>query len=375
MEKIVSKLYLSCDTMNNMKKMILLILPALLFTGCAVKEKEMEITLFGNTVPAIYTGRVKKKLPHGEGTAVMENDARAEGIFELGTYISGKIESIPYTITYRDQEITGIYTGEVNEQMPSGNGTFTSDTFSYTGIWTDGNPEGPGTVTAAEFCIDTPAEVLTGSYSGDFARDKAEGSGTFTYQSGNEEVQLEGNFTDNRFDGPMTKTVRYQDTVKTYPVYYRSGRLEDTAVALIAYLEGMRNESYCLSVEQLSFISDHAGQFEGNVKEADISALYNHTFDYAGFKEDDTPELIMIRNAAVRSVQRYKPYAGADTVTSMIVQNNDGWYHLVFAYSEDSADPGEYVDICALPLCHSTITAPEQNYPCIDAAGVYIIGG
>ncbi len=361
--------------MDNMKKMILLILPALLFTGCAVKEKEMEITVFGNTVPAVYTGRVKKKLPNGEGTALMENDAKAEGVFELGTYISGNIENTPYVITYRDQEISGIYTGEVNEQLPFGNGTFTSDTFSYTGIWTDGNPEGPGTVTAAEFSIDTPKEVLTGRYSGEYAGGQAEGSGTFTYQNGKEEVQLEGNFTDNQFDGPMTKTIRYQDTVKTYPVYYRNGRLQETAVAVIAYLEGMRNDSYCLSVEQLTFISDHSRQFEGNVKEADISALYNHTFDYAGFKDEDTPELILIRNAIVRSVQRYKPYDGADTVTSMIVQNNDGWYHLVFAYSAESADPGEYVDICALPLHRSTITAPEQDYPCIDAAGVYIIGG
>ena len=361
--------------MNNMKKMILLILPGLLFTGCAVKEKEAEVTVFGNTVPAVYSGRVKKKLPNGEGTAILENDARAEGTFELGTYIAGKTDSVPYTITYMDQEISGTYTGEVSEQLPSGNGTFTADTLSYTGTWSAGAPAGTGTITASSFRIDTPAEVLEGSYTGDVQDTRAEGNGVFIYQSGNEEIQLEGGFTDNRFDGPMTKTVRYKDTVKTYPVYYRNGRLQETAVALIAYLEGMRNDSYCLNVEQLTFISDHSRQFEGKVKEEDISALYNHTFDYAGFKDEDTPELIMIRNAAVRSVQRYKPYDGADTVTSMIVQNNDGWYHLVFAYSEDSADPGEYVDICALPLHRSTITAPEQDYPCIDAAGVYVIGG
>ncbi|MBQ6451871.1 MAG: hypothetical protein IJJ29_08120, partial [Solobacterium sp.] len=255
-----------------MKKMILLILPVLLFTGCAVKEKEAEVTVFGNTVPAVYSGRVKKKLPNGEGTAILENDARAEGTFELGTYIAGKTDSVPYTITYMDQEISGTYTGEVSEQLPSGNGTFTADTLSYTGTWSAGAPAGTGTITASSFRIDTPAEVLEGSYTGDVQDTRAEGNGVFIYQSGNEEIQLEGGFTDNRFDGPMTKTVRYKDTVKTYPVYYRNGRLQETAVALIAYLEGMRNDSYCLNVEQLTFISDHSRQFEGKVKEEELAS-------------------------------------------------------------------------------------------------------
>ena len=134
----------------------------------------------------------------------------------------------------------------------------------------------------------------------------------------------------------------------------------------------MRNESYCLSEAQLSFLSDHSALFEGtesqNLPEAGA-------FDYEAFKETDTPSLILISNAAVRSVQRYKPYADSDTVTSMIVQNNEGWYHLVFAYAVESADTGDSVNLYALPLCRSTLTAPEQDYTAIDAAGAVVIGG
>ena len=56
----------------------------------------------------------------------------------------------------------------------------------------------------------------------------------------------------------------------------------------------------------------------------------------------------------------------------MIVQNPDGWYHLVFACSADAADKGDVMNFYALPLCRSTITAPEQDYPAIDAAGVAV---
>lgn len=83
--------------------------------------------------------------------------------------------------------------------------------------------------------------------------------------------------------------------------------------------------------------------------------------------------MIRIENAEIKSIQRYKPYENADTVTSMIVSSMDGWYHLFFAYSVDTVDTGDIVDIIALPLCHRTLTSPEQDYPCIDVAGAYVI--
>ena len=355
-----------------MKKRILLFLSALLLAGCSVKDQETEITVFQNTVTSVYTGKVKQKVPNGEGTAILDTDASVSGTFENGIFLSGEASGVPYRVSYRDQKISGSYTGAVSEQLPSGNGEFTSDTYSYKGTWINGAPDGEGTLTASIFCIDTPSGILEGSYSGDVRNGLAEGNGTFTYQSDTDEIQLSGNFTNNRFDGLLTKTIHYPNTEKSYPVYYQNGSLLQSSAAMIAYLEGMRNESYCLSEAQLSFLSDHSALFEGtesqNLPEAGA-------FDYEAFKETDTPSLILISNAVVRSVQRYKPYADSDTVTSMIVQNNEGWYHLVFAYAVESADTGDSVNIYALPLCRSTLTAPEQDYAAIDAAGAVVIGG
>ncbi len=356
--------------MYVMKKLLSVILPALLLAGCSVKEKEMEVTVFQNTVASVYTGKVKRKLPEGEGTAVLENNAVAEGLFEQGAWVSGTADKVPYSISYNNGMISGTYTGEVAEQLPSGSGTFTSDALTFEGTWNNGVPDGPGTLNAQNFQIG----ALNGSYTGNVDKGMTEGNGTFVYSDDEHEITMEGSFAESMFDGLLTKTIDYGDTEKSYPVYYRRGQEQDDAAAMIAYLEGMRNESYCLSEAQMSFIKDHSALFEGTFTDKDLPKKYNE-FSQDSFKETDQPALILIKNAAIRSVQRYKPYKGADTVTSLIVENSDGWYHLVFAYGVTKADKGDIVDICALPLCKSTLTAPEKDYAAVDAAGAVVFGG
>ncbi|MBQ8068049.1 MAG: hypothetical protein IJ201_06875 [Solobacterium sp.] len=353
-----------------MKKLLLLILPAVLLAGCSVKEQETEITVFGNPMTAVYTGKVKRKVPNKEGSAVLSDDAAVEGIFADGVFVSGTADEVPYSTTYNTQTITGTYSGEVAETLPSGNGSFESDTFKYEGTWTGGTPDGTGTMTADQFSVGTGDSAVTGSYSGGVNQGLADGTGTFTYQEGNNEIEMVGTFAKNQYDGLMTKTVRYPDTEKSWPVYYRNGTLQDSPAAMIAYLEGMRSESYCLKEAQLSFINDHAALFEGTGNAPDT---YSTAFDYESFADTDEPAFIQISNAAVKSVQRYIPYEGADTVTSMIVQNHEGWYHLFFTYAVEDVNNGDTVSICALPLCRSTLTAPEDDYSAIDAAGASLI--
>ena len=352
-----------------MKKIIpLAILSAVLLAGCTVKDKEMEISVFDNPVISVYTGKVRRKVPDGEGTALLENSAKAEGIFEKGKWISGIAGNVPYSVTFSDQTYSGVYTGAVENELPSGSGTFESEPFSYQGTWINGAPQGEGTVSAQMFRIGG----LEGSYSGDVSKGMAEGNGTFVYQSEDDEIEMRGSFAGNQYDGLFVKTIRHKDTERSYPVCYQKGEPLESAASMIAYLEGMRNVPYCISEAQWSFISDHSALFESSETGVNPPKDYNQTFDYSAFQESGEPALILIRNAEVRSVQRYKPYADAKPVTSMIVQNADGWYHLVFAYSADSADKGDTVDIYALPLCRSTLTAPEQDYPAIDAAGALI---
>lgn len=356
-----------------MKKLVPIVLSCIFLFGCSVSNQETEIIVFQNTVNATYSGRVKQKVPNGEGIALMEKDAKVEGTFEKGVFLSGNATNVSYQITYNNQSIDGLYSGTVENQLPTGNGTFQSDEFSYEGIWHDGNPDGTGTLVAKSFQIDTPNEAFIGNYEGEVNQYLAQGSGTFIYEKENEKIEIKGNFRDNMFDGLLMQTIHYPDTVKSYPVYYQKGWQLQNATSLIAYLEGMRNESYALSEAQSAFISQYDNLFEGKGKEKDFVDNYNQSFRFASFSNTDEPSFILIRNAQVMSIQRYKPYEDANTVTSMIVQNHEGWYHLVFAYSVEHCNQGETVDIYALPLCNTTLTAPEQDYPAIDAAGALVI--
>ncbi|MBQ9327148.1 MAG: hypothetical protein IJ225_01270 [Solobacterium sp.] len=302
-----------------MKQRILLVLSFLLLAGCTVSDQETEITVFGNPTPSVYTGEVKQKLPNGEGSAILQGDELVEGTFEEGVFLSGNVEQVPYSISFFDQSISGIYTGEVADQFPSGEGEFISDGFLFQGTWINGAPQGPGVVSAESFIINTPSESLEGRYDGELSAGPAQGKGTFIYQSDGHEITMTGTFNNNRFDGTLIRTIQYHDTEKSYPVVYQNGVQQESAASMIAYLEGMRVQSYCLNDDQWSFLSEHTSLFEGTNKEDQLLKDSVTEFDYDSFQETDSPTLILIQNAKVYSVERYKPYTGADPVTSIIV--------------------------------------------------------
>lgn len=353
-----------------MKQRLLILFLFLFLVGCSVKEEAYDITVFQKPVSSIYTGQVKQKLPHGNGFAKLDTDSTIEGTFEKGIFMSGNANHVAYSFSYQDYNANGYYTGEVLDQMPTGAGTFESDTFSYEGSWSNGNPDGIGKAKIDSFLIPSDTETLTGTYEGAIEDGKAQGDGIFTYQENESEIEMKGSFSQNQFHGSFLKTIHYPTTTRSYPVYYENGTLIQNPATMIAYLEGMRYESYCVSDTQFSFLLENTSIFEGSQQN---SNEINSSFDYTSFSEEDTPSLIRIENAEIKSIQRYKPYENADTVTSMIVSNVDGWYHLFFAYSVDTVDTGDVVDIIALPLCHRTLTSPEQDYPCIDGAGAYVV--
>lgn len=364
---------MSCGKMEGMKKAVLLILPVLFLAGCTVKNKEMEITVFHTPMSAVYTGKVKRKLADGEGSARLENEAGVEGIFEKGTWISGEAEAVPYRVSYGDQTYSGSYTGSVSEEMPEGTGEFRSESFSYNGTWTNGAVDGTGTVSTPSFQMDTAEEVITGSYSGTIREGLAEGTGTFVYRDGEDEIQMEGSFVGNQYDGKLIRTIRTRGSERSYPVYYSKGSLLHTPASMIGYMEGMRQKSYCLNDDQLSFIENHEAMFDGSETVGKQSDEYDKAFAFGSFMDGSDPSLILIPDCLIQSIQRYKLREDTDPVTSMIVQNGDEWYHLVFAYSVDSAEQGDTVDVAAMPLCRTVLTAPEQDYPAIDAAGCAVI--
>jgi hypothetical protein len=83
----------------------------------------------------------------------------------------------------------GFYSGDVRDNVPHGNGTFTSSNCVYTGEFFEGVIQGQGTV----------EDFLSGtSYTGHFADGQPNGAGKYRFADGSE---YDGTVVQGRFEG------------------------------------------------------------------------------------------------------------------------------------------------------------------------------
>ncbi len=83
----------------------------------------------------------------------------------------------------------GFYSGDEVNGQPNGNGTYTCDTYTYTGEFKDGKMHGKGTIE------DFNNGII---YTGDLAVDEITGFGKYKYADGSE---YEGSFLKGCFEG------------------------------------------------------------------------------------------------------------------------------------------------------------------------------
>lgn len=118
----------------------------------------------------------------------------------------------------------GFYSGDVKDNVPHGQGTFTSSNCIYTGEFFQGSIEGRGTV----------EDFLTGtSYTGQFAGGQPNGMGTYKFADGSE---YEGNVVQGRFDGDGQFTfpnkAMYFGAFKNHQRHGDGTMLDDTHVEI-----------------------------------------------------------------------------------------------------------------------------------------------
>ena len=107
----------------------------------------------------------------------------------------------------------GTYTGEVSNNVPNGQGTYTSpDGMKYVGEWKDGKYHGQGTY------IFGSGPHLGDIYVGEWKDNKKHGQGTYTFASGSKYV---GEFKDGNpwkgteYDKDGTVITTYSEGVET----------------------------------------------------------------------------------------------------------------------------------------------------------------
>ena len=198
-----------------MKKLVCILLAALLLLGCAgcggpkqVSAITCSVTMDNTIIKGIFSGTAEKKQPNGHGTFQYSDDSvfmSYTGNWEYGIPVgSGELRYDGFELIFNDTVYTGNYKGEALAGIPHGNGTFlatgTDTVFSYSGNWEQGVPAGEGTLKCGGFQLKFGDAVYTGIYEGETLNGIPGGTGTFT-ASDDAAFVYSGQWEDGAFSG------------------------------------------------------------------------------------------------------------------------------------------------------------------------------
>lgn len=120
--------------------------------------------------------------------------------------IDNTVDSMPWTISYDGSEYIGTYTGEVENDIPNGEGTFSFEkdgtNFLYEGSWENGNLSGLGHLDTNNYLMHFPEFDKKGNYSGETKNGIPEGQGIFSaINKDNVKYEYTGEFKNGLYNG------------------------------------------------------------------------------------------------------------------------------------------------------------------------------
>ncbi len=164
-----------------------------------VKEMDYKLILDGESYKGLYEGEVQDGLPSGNGN-FLENPRKGELFYEGGWEEgipegSGTASQLPVTLEYSGSSYSGIYSGEVRDGNPGGEGSFSGSgdpgTLTYEGSWAKGQPAA-GTISCPSYVLSYHGSSLPGVYSGSIQDGLPQGEGVFDYTSGHDYMRYTG---------------------------------------------------------------------------------------------------------------------------------------------------------------------------------------
>ena len=182
------------------------------FTGCTqnVENHTVTISLAEEQISGSFTGVLENNQPMGHGIfSVGEGEIEwsYEGEFNNGKISgTGTINNGPCTVKWQETAYQGTYSGTVSEGTPDGQGTFAGRTeeqnWNYDGEFLNGTISGSGEFDSVPFDAELMDATYHGIYTGNVLDGKPEGSGVFEYYD--EEgisIQYDGGWKDGKLAG------------------------------------------------------------------------------------------------------------------------------------------------------------------------------
>ena len=257
-----------------------------------------------------------------------------------------------------------MYSGEVNDGIPNGTGTFktknqTEEKWNYEGEWKAGKPSGKGTLTDDTYENILPGNIVrSGSFTGEVVNGIPNGHGVFnTQNSEGVKYYYDGEWKDGKWNGKGK--VVYEN--KEYGIEEGTFTDNDYTPNVVEFIQTLGTFDgecrYTLSEKQIAFIEKN----ESIIKGQDLGGLENiidHSFSAEQFKKNPrafSPAFVKFTNASIVQIQEYESYGG-QTLTFCIADSED-YETTLFLYmlgTSKEAVQNSIVDIYLLPLSYTT---------------------
>lgn len=253
-------------------------------------ENETVSVSFGEqNIEGLYTGWMLEDVPQGEGTFTTEGGLSYTGSFTGGTAGQGDVENLPWNVTLCDIRYTGTYTGGLEKGLPSGQGQFTGQsllglTLEYAGNWQAGLPQGQGHMEAEHCTALWQGTLRPGNYSGETVDFLPHGQGQFSGQDELGFFTYTGQWAAGAFHGQGQLTYEGNQT------YIRQGTFTDGTFTP-TYFEALNTAGsyeplFSLREDQVEFLSQYPGLWDEehtrrNYLKSEYSKLIDNRFYHA----------------------------------------------------------------------------------------------
>ncbi|MDE7016758.1 MAG: hypothetical protein K2P65_04150 [Lachnospiraceae bacterium] len=206
--------------------------------GCTknVENQTVTISLAEEQISGSFTGVLEDKRPMGEGRFVVSSENEEwsyEGGFDSGKVAgNGTLNNAPCEIMWQETAYQGTYSGTVMDGIPNGQGKFTGSTeeqnWYYDGDFINGMISGNGKFDNVPFEAELMDATYHGVYTGTSLNGKPDGSGIFEYHDNDGiSIQYDGSWKDGKLAGAGELKCNNL-SVLFYDGLYRTGTYDGT---------------------------------------------------------------------------------------------------------------------------------------------------
>lgn len=370
-----------------------------------VNNANYTVQFSGTSYPCSFTGTMLNRKPQGSGkytvadngsTIVFEGEVGDDGTFTSGTVtglpvvintfsgaftaiyngaivdgvLTDKIQvfEMPFSLTFDGTEYSGNYTGDLQQSLPNGEGTFKFDEndryFTYTGSWENGQLKGNGEINSNDVVAHLAEVDRKGTYNGSVVNGVFCGKASFSATNDDGiNYTYEGNWKNGLWDGQGKLIYNNADDYVNSIGTFVAGYFKPTVLEFLTSFGTSKNSPYTINNNGRAFIKVHELLFTKNTA-AGVAEFIDTDFSYATYSKHASiygDSLFRISGLYVTQAFECDDYWGRRITVFLVQDNNYNLYYGVLLNTSALIVEGRKITLTALPLDYSTYVGVDGN--------------